>query len=94
MISIKYTNSHELHEMDKHKWLMGERLNRDPGEEAYFDWIIKYAGAFRAWANSLPSHCVGCGSCTPDSTRECSQPFAEERLNFIYSVSDSTLSHK
>lgn len=37
----------QLHEIDVHKWIMGEHLGRDPGDEAVRDWIDKYAANFR-----------------------------------------------
>lgn len=37
----------EKHEIEKHKWIEGEKLGRDPGNDAIIDWIRKYAKRFR-----------------------------------------------
>ncbi len=36
-------------EMEKHRWLESEKAHRDLGTDAYRDWIIRYAAAWRAW---------------------------------------------
>ena len=34
-------------EMQKHRWIESEKAGHDLGDFAYFDWIKKYAKAFR-----------------------------------------------
>ena len=33
----------QIQEIEKHKWFMSQRLGHDVGEQAYIDWIEKYA---------------------------------------------------
>jgi len=82
MIRIDLCNREEINQMNRHKWLESEKARYDLGQEAYFDWIRRYAVIFRKWANSLPCHCIGCGHCS-GSEKECETPFNEHRLNFI-----------
>ncbi|MEJ5365937.1 MAG: hypothetical protein WHS86_12605 [Desulfosoma sp.] len=37
----------QLLEIQKHKWIESEKVGRDLGQEAVFDWIERYAEAFR-----------------------------------------------
>lgn len=37
----------QLQEIQKHKWIESEKVGRDLGQEAVFDWIERYAEAFR-----------------------------------------------
>ena len=37
----------QAHEIDVHKWIRGEQLGRDPGQEAVIEWIKNYAKDFR-----------------------------------------------
>ena len=37
----------EEQEVEIHKWIESEKANRDLGEEAIKDWIIKHAAEFR-----------------------------------------------
>lgn len=83
MIHLDWVNREEIHQMQKHRWIESERAQKDLGEEAYLDWIKKYAAGFREWVTSLPGYCVGCGHCGRDSTGDCPQPFDERRLKFI-----------
>lgn len=61
---------------------MSEARRRDVGEEAYVDWIEKYAARFTDWAETIPIGCIGCRECQGD-TPECSNPFNEKRLNLL-----------
>ena len=38
----------QLLEIQKHKWIESEKVGRDLGQEAVFDWIERYAEAFRS----------------------------------------------
>lgn len=80
MIELKYRNEEQLRHMDRHKWFRSEEQNRDVGQEAYVDWIQKYAARFTAWALTLPKHCIQCGNCRSDTTGDCPNPFNECRL--------------
>jgi len=80
MINLKYRNLEQLRHMDIHKWIRSEEARRDLSQEAYIDWIRRYAARFTAWALTLPQECIGCGYCRPDSTNECPSPFNEKRL--------------
>lgn len=87
MIKLEYRNREQVRHMDIHKWILSERRGCDLGQEAYFDWIARYAAKFSKWAFTLPDTCIGCGAC--DSTGECPMPFHEkrlEKLNQTYSV--------
>lgn len=37
----------QIEEIKKYKWIESEKANRDLGEEANKDWILKYAKGFR-----------------------------------------------
>ncbi len=39
----------QLLEIQKHKWIESEKVGRDLGQEAVFDWIERYAEAFRRY---------------------------------------------
>lgn len=39
----------QLLEIQKHKWIESEKVGRDLGQEAVFDWIDTYAEAFRRY---------------------------------------------
>lgn len=36
-------------EINRHKWIRSEQEKRDVGHEAVFEWIQKYAAAWRQW---------------------------------------------
>ncbi len=36
-------------EMEKHRWIESEKAHCDLGSEAYRDWILRYAAAWREW---------------------------------------------
>jgi len=36
-------------EINRHKWIRSEKEKRDVGHEAVFEWIQKYAAAWRQW---------------------------------------------
>ena len=40
---------HQQREMEKHRWIESEKASRDLGSEAYRDWILRYAAAWREW---------------------------------------------
>lgn len=43
-------NREQQYEMDKHKYYKSKEANRDVGKDAYLDWIVNYAKAWRdAW---------------------------------------------
>jgi|GEM_PF-3040994 len=84
MIDIKYSNPEELRQMNIHKWLVSEKCGRDVGEEAFFDWIQRYARLFRSWANTLPENCINCGlQCNKDGNNKCINPFNPKRLEHL-----------
>jgi NAD-dependent dihydropyrimidine dehydrogenase PreA subunit len=93
MIRIDLVNYEEFHQMDVHKWLVSEKAGHDVGQEAYFDWIKKYAALFRQWVNSLPSNCIGCGACNQKAD-ECPHPFKEERIQYLSKESRSFVNSK
>ena len=37
----------QIEEIEREKWLEGERIGRDPGEEFVREWIKKHAEEFR-----------------------------------------------
>ena len=39
--------SDQIKEIEIHKWIESEKANRDLGEEAIKDWIMKHAKEFR-----------------------------------------------
>ena len=82
MIHLKFRAIEQRRHLEIHKWLMSEARGMDVGENAYVDWIKKYAARFTEWANTLPSECIGCGSCIGDTT-ECAEPFNEKRLSIL-----------
>ena len=41
----------QIAEIERQKWLEGERIGRDPGEEFVRKWIIENAEAYRAANN-------------------------------------------
>lgn len=53
------TNLSQIAEMEKHKWIESEKAGRDLGQEAYFDWIARYA---RLWRDSWKQRKKGGGS--------------------------------
>jgi midasin (ATPase involved in ribosome maturation) len=44
---MKKFMSDQIKEVEIHKWIESEKANRDLGEEAIKDWIIKHAAEFR-----------------------------------------------
>lgn len=38
---------HQRQEIERYKWLKGQELGRDPGEEAVKEWIDKFAAEYR-----------------------------------------------
>jgi hypothetical protein len=38
---------HQKKLMEEHKWIEGQKLGHDPGEQACRDWIEKYAAQYR-----------------------------------------------
>jgi hypothetical protein len=47
----------QIHEMEKYRWYLGERLGHDPlldrtRNEICAEWIARYAAEFRAWWDS------------------------------------------
>lgn len=44
---MKKFMSDQIKEVEIHKWIESEKANRDLGEEAVKDWIIKHAEEFR-----------------------------------------------
>jgi len=45
--NIHEANNQQCVEMEKHKWLESEKAGYDLGVAAYFDWIVRYAKAWR-----------------------------------------------
>ena len=43
--------SYQCEEIRKHRWIESEKAGRDLGKEAEMDWVVKYAGLVRKWAN-------------------------------------------
>jgi len=39
----------QIQEIDRHKWIESQKAGRDLGEEAVFDWVMKYADDFRRY---------------------------------------------
>ena len=39
----------QLREIDQHKWIESQKAGRDLGEDAVFDWVLKYAADFRRY---------------------------------------------
>lgn len=37
----------QIHEIEIHKWIESEKANRDLGDEAVKDWILKHAKQYR-----------------------------------------------
>lgn len=37
----------QIEEINKYKWIRGEQLGYDPGQEAVKEWISKYSQIFR-----------------------------------------------
>lgn len=78
-----YVMLEQQRQMDIHKWIVGVHLGRDPGQDAFLDWIQSHAADFRKWAESIPYECLGCGhQCPVSCGKECIKPFDEERINF------------
>lgn len=44
---MKQFMSDQVKEIEIHKWLEGEKLGKDPGEEAIKEWIKNHAEEFR-----------------------------------------------
>lgn len=44
---------HQRREMEKHRWIESKKARRDLGAEAYNDWILRYAAAWRDWYRSV-----------------------------------------
>ena len=65
-----------------HKWILGEKLNRDPGVEGEIDWVDKSAADFRTWIETLTFDCAQCGMCDKGGG-ECHQPFNQSRIDFL-----------
>jgi hypothetical protein len=81
---VKQVNNEQKRQIEIYKWLESERAGRDVSEKATLEWIHKYAGTFRAWAETIPYECIKCGLCSNCANREeCCQPFDKERLERI-----------
>lgn len=37
----------QMTELDKHKWIEGEKRHCDPGQPCIIEWVTKYAAKFR-----------------------------------------------
>lgn len=84
MIHVERVNKEEIRQMNIHRWIESEKAGKNLGEDAYIDWIKRYAASFREWVTSLPEDCVGCGNCGKELTGgDCHQPFNENRIKFI-----------
>lgn len=82
-MNLRYLNEEQRHQIEVHKYLTSELAGRDRGEEACLEWVQKYAAAFRAWAETLPEVCIGCGYCGTPNEKECPHPFNKNRLDKI-----------
>ena len=46
-MDMKSICRNQIEEAKKHKWIMGQKLGRDPGGQAIEDWVVKYAKQYR-----------------------------------------------
>lgn len=46
-MDMKKICENQLHEIEKFKWIKGQEIRYDPGEEAAKEWIEKYAAQYR-----------------------------------------------
>lgn len=46
---LEITLREEFREIQKHKWIESEKRGRDLGSTAVYDWINRYARAWREW---------------------------------------------
>lgn len=46
-MDMKKICQNQSHEIEKYKWIKGQEIRRDPGEEAAREWIAKYAAQYR-----------------------------------------------
>jgi len=54
----------ELYWINHDKWLYGETIQKDPGEQYVLDWVRDNASEFRKkWQKSLCSSCVNNDEC-------------------------------
>jgi len=84
LFHIRQINEEQIRQIKIHKWLMSEREGRDVGEIAVVDWVVKYAPAFRKWAEKVPLKCVGCGHCKYYHIgNQCENMFDSERIEFL-----------
>ena len=44
---LKKELEEQAREIEKHKWIESEKAGRDLGNQAAFDWIVKYAAGWR-----------------------------------------------
>ena len=66
----------QIREMEAYRWIRSQECGYDVGEYAYSCWVEKYAAEFRAWSESIPAECVGCGACVLGGDgSECQNPF-------------------
>lgn len=89
MIDMKYTNPEETRLMILYKNQESERCGYSLGNDAYLEWVDKFANAFRNWADTIPENCVNCGmSCQKDTTK-CINPFNTHRIHYLHKDSTS-----
>lgn len=82
MSKFEKINEEQIRQMEIHKWIQSERAGIDLSDTAIFEWVEKYAPAFRKFADSIPYDCISCGSCAGCTGMECVTPFKEERIQF------------
>ena len=44
---------HQKREIEKYKWIRGQELGRDPGEEAVREWVMKLGATYRKEYNEV-----------------------------------------
>ena len=67
----------QKHRIEFEKWLEGEKLKKDPGDEYILEWIVKNAPDFRKqWEESDCAECI--------KWRDCGYLVKKECLDFSY----------
>jgi hypothetical protein len=51
-MDMKTICQNQVEEAKKHKWIMGEKLGKDPGNAAIEEWVNKYAKIYRQEFNA------------------------------------------
>lgn len=82
MSKFEKINAEQIHQMEMFKWLASERAGFDLSDTAIFEWVEKYAPAFREFADKIPYGCINCGSCKGLAGMDCETPFKEDRIQY------------